>query len=370
MRILFISSWYPNKIEPTNGNFVQRHAEAVALLHNVEVIHAIGCAAQSEKFCTDDQVINNLRTVIVYYRNTRNPLLNFCRRMQGYDLAFKRVQKPQVVHANVLHNSMLFAIYLKLKYRIPFVLSEHWSKFLKINRSNLSFTDRHLAKFIASKALRIFPVSKDLEKNLKELNIGRDYRVVGNVVDTDLFQPAKKKSDVFRFLHISNLVDLKNPDKIINAAIRLRQEFHEFELHIGGDGDVSQLNKLITKHQAESFIKTFGEISHGEVAKKMSHSDCFVLFSDYENLPCVLLESLSSGVPVIATAVGGIPEIIKENYGLLIRNYEEDLYIAMKKMLEGATRKYNPQDLHQYVEENFSKRVIAEKFSAVYETIV
>ncbi|MBC7555687.1 MAG: hypothetical protein H7195_01860, partial [Chryseobacterium sp.] len=41
-KILFISAWFPNKLEPTNGNFVQRHAEASALYNNVEILHAVG----------------------------------------------------------------------------------------------------------------------------------------------------------------------------------------------------------------------------------------------------------------------------------------------------------------------------------------
>lgn len=370
MRILFISSWYPNKIEPTNGNFVQRHAEAVALLHDVEVIHAIGNSSQSEKFVIEDREINSLRTVIVYYKNTRNPLINFVRRMQGYYKAYQHVAKPQLIHANILHNSMLFAVFLRYTRGIPYVLSEHWSKFLSVNRSKLSFLDKKLAQFIANRSSAVFPVSNDLLNNLEELNIGKNHHVVGNVVDTELFKPVEKEYKVFRFLHISNLVDLKNPDKIINIAVRLRQEYDNFELQIGGDGDISVLNNMISEHQVGSYIKTFDEISHQEVAQKMRESDCFVLFSDYENLPCVLLESLSSGVPVIATKVGGIPELINEKYGLLIQNSDEDLYIAMKKMLEGEARKYNPQDLYQYVEENFSQRVIAQKFSAVYENII
>ena len=53
MKILFISSWFPNKLEPTNGNFVQRHAEAVALKHDVEILHTIGDFNQKETFVFD-----------------------------------------------------------------------------------------------------------------------------------------------------------------------------------------------------------------------------------------------------------------------------------------------------------------------------
>ena len=65
-KILFISSWFPNKLEPTNGNFVQRHAEAVAKIHEVEILHAIGDSKQKGIFHFDDQKINGIRTLIVY----------------------------------------------------------------------------------------------------------------------------------------------------------------------------------------------------------------------------------------------------------------------------------------------------------------
>ena len=131
--ILFISSWFPNKIEPTNGNFVQRHAEALSLLHHVEILHAIGDSEQKETYVFDDKIINEIRTLIVYYRNTTNPILNFVRRMKAYQMGFFKMINPDLVHANVLQKSMLFAVYLKWKFKIPFVVTEHWSGFLKIN---------------------------------------------------------------------------------------------------------------------------------------------------------------------------------------------------------------------------------------------
>ncbi|UHO38535.1 glycosyltransferase [Chryseobacterium capnotolerans] len=370
MKILFISSWFPNRQEPTNGNFVQRHAEAVALLHEVEILHAIGDPHQEEELIFEDQMINGIRTLIVYYRGSRNPVLNFRNRMNAYQKGFSELKKPDLVHANILHNSMFFAVYLKEKFRIPFVVSEHWSGFLPVNRFKLSVINILTARYIGGKASYIFPVSKVLMNNLKDLKIGKNSKVVGNVVDTELFVPQKLKNNIFTFLHISNLIALKNPDAIINAAVRLRKEFENFELHIGGDGDVERLDSLILKYNGKEYIKTFAEIAYQEVAEKMRQSDCFVLFSDYESFSCVLLESLSSGVPVIATRVGAIPEIINENQGIIIDKSEEELYMAMKNMLCGNHKTDSPEALHQYVVDNFSIPAIAKQFSEVYKSIV
>ena len=369
-KILFISSWFPNKLEPTNGNFVQRHAEAVSRLHDVEILHAIGDATQNQTYVFDDRIINDIRTLIVYYRNSTSPLLNFIRRMKSYQKGFTRLQKPDLVHANVIHNSMLFAVYLKKRFKIPFVITEHWSGFLKVNRSRLSKSQLFIAKYIANNAQFVLPVSQYLLNDLKELGWKTKLEVIGNVVDTDLFAVKSNTDTPFKFLHISNLIGLKNPDKIIAAAIKLHQEFNNFELHIGGDGDVEKLNELVKTNNAESFVKTFSILTLPEVAEKMRSSDCFILFSDYENFPCVLLESLSTGTPAIATTVGGIPEIINDRNGLLISRSEQELYQAMKKMVEGKIDFDYPKGLHNDINSKFSIEVISKKFDEIYRSVL
>lgn len=369
-KILFISSWFPSKIEPTNGNFVQRHAETVALLHEVEILHAIGDPYQKEIYLFDRRTINGIKTVVVYYKKTPNPLLNFIRRMNSYKKGFSYMQKPDLVHANILQKPMIFAVYLKMKFHIPFIVSEHWSGFLNINKNKLPKFQLFVAKFIAKHAAFVLPVSHYLLNDLKRLGLNSRFEVIENVVDTNLFQAKSEKAEKFVFLHISNLVPLKNPQKIIMAAVRLRKEFPDFELHIGGDGDVESLEKLIHQKNAENFIKTFSTLPLPDVAEKMRNSNCFILFSDYENFPCVLLESLASGTPAIATKVGGIPEIIGFNNGILISNSEEELFAAMKKVLQNKISFEAPEQLHQFVEDNYSMQIIAKKFDQIYTQIL
>lgn len=369
-KILFISSWFPNKLEPTNGNFVQRHAEAVSLLHDVEILHAIGDSKQNQTYLFDDQIINGIRTLLVYYQNSKNPLLNFSRRIKAYKKGFSKMQTPDLVHGNILYKSMLFAVYLKKKFKIPFVISEHWSGFLEINKKNLSVAELFFAKLIARNAEFILPVSCYLENDLKKIVVSQKMKVIGNVVDTKIFHLKKKQNKEFTFLHISNLIPLKNPDKIVAAAIRLRKEFSNFHLQIGGDGDVNSLKKRIYQNDAQTFISTFPMLTLKGVAMKMQQSDCFILFSNYENFPCVLLESLSTGTPVITTKVGGIPEVINATNGLLISNSEAELYEAMKNVLLGKENFDIPEKLHQYIDQHFSMEKIAYKFDEIYQQVL
>lgn len=370
-KILFISSWYPNRREQTNGNFVQRHAEAVARFHDVEVLHAIGDADLNKKFEITENVVNGIRTVIIYYKNSRNPVKNFLNRMKAYRFGFKKINFPDLVHANVLHNSMLFAVYLKRKFKIPFVVSEHWTALQSDHHHKTSAKIKKIAKFIGNNADYILPVSENLKNSLQQLGITTPMQVIGNVVGTEIFQIKHDHNSSFKFFHLSNLTSRKNPEKIIQAVIKLRNSGFEVCLEIGGDGDILTLQNFVKQNHAEDFIKIFGEINYKEVADKMQNADCFVLFSDYENLPCVLLESLSCGVPFISTNVGGIAEIAGGGFGKLIpKDDEQALFEAMLDVVKGNFKTTKPQEMRNFVLENFSIDSIGKQFSEVYEKVL
>jgi len=372
LKVLFISSWFPNKLEPTNGNFVQRHAEAVALEHEVEILHCIGNFDQTEKYIYDDKVINGIRTLIIYYKNSNNPLQNFYRRMKSYRLGFLKMQMPDLVHANVLHNNMLFAVYLKKKYKIPFLVTEHWTALQHQNLPNTSGNIKRIAKYIAKNAGYILPVSENLLDSLRSIGIETPMKVVSNVVNTKIFDIKKRNEDgTTRFLHVSSLIPRKRPDKIIETVFKLKQKGYNVALEIGGDGDTETLKRLVKKYNAEPFINVFDEISYAEVAEKMQKSDCFILFSDNETQGCVILESYACGKPVIATAVGGVPEFVKPGLGILIEKANEnELYEAMENF---ATQKLQLKDagsLRQFVTDHFSKESICRQFTDVYNDIL
>ena len=372
MKVLFISSWFPNKLEPTNGNFVQRHAEAVALEHEVEILHCIGNFDQTEKYIYDDKVINGIRTLIIYYKNSNNPLQNFYRRMKSYRLGFLKMQMPDLVHANVLHNNMLFAVYLKKKYKIPFLVTEHWTALQHQNLPNTSGNIKRIAKYIAKNAGYILPVSENLLDSLRSIGIETPMKVVSNVVNTKIFDIKKRDEDeTTRFLHVSSLIPRKRPDKIVETVFKLKQKGYNVALEIGGDGDTETLESLVKKYNAELYITVFDEISYAEVAEKMQKSDCFILFSDNETQGCVILESYACGKPVIATAVGGVPEFVKPGLGILIEKANEnELYEAMENF---ATQKLQLKDegsLRQFVTDHFSKESICRQFTDVYNDIL
>jgi len=90
------------------------------------------------------------------------------------------------------------------------------------------------------------------------------------------------------------------------------------------------------------------------------------LFSNYENLPCVIIESFACGVPVISTNVGGISEYFPENFGYLINPRDETA--LENSILKIYNQEISPSKeiMHKYAQDNFGIDSISEKFSSLY----
>ncbi|MEM2989224.1 MAG: glycosyltransferase family 4 protein, partial [Candidatus Bathyarchaeia archaeon] len=111
----------------------------------------------------------------------------------------------------------------------------------------------------------------------------------------------------------------KNVSGILLAIKQLQEKNIPFHFTFLSDGNIDQLNKQIEQIKInKKDITVIGEKSIEEVARILQQHHCLVLFSNYENMPCVIAEALCCGIPVIATSVGGIPEIVHNQNGILI----------------------------------------------------
>ncbi len=131
------------------------------------------------------------------------------------------------------------------------------------------------------------------------------------------------------------------------------------------------VNKLLTDEvMSTERIRTTGEISYEQVGKELRNADALVMFSFYENMPCVILEALCTGVPVIATDVGGIREVINPENGILVEPGKEvRLFEAMKEMIANYDS-YEKDDKSRYAIEQFSYQSIGKKILQVYDDVL
>ncbi len=379
MRALWLASWYPDKVDAYNGDFVQRHAFAASLYCEIDVIHVQpdfdGLVADGEIECTRQN--QNLHETVAYLRMSKRFWMKPMNQLRYFRL-FKRLLeryinekgKPDIVHVHVPIKAGQMALYLKRKYNIPFVVTEHWAIYnhhAPGKFSSQSAWFRLLTKKVLSESANFFPVSNELGTAVNKMVVPKTYKVIPNVVDTGLFSYKEKKDPKpFVFLHASTLNYQKNPEAIIETFIRLNQKYPDTELRILGEVP-PQLQLYLEKKTLPPAVIFEGMVSYKEVAGHMQQSDCLLLFSRYENLPCVILESFCCGVPVISTGVGGIPEVINKDNGLIVPNDTNALYEAMEHMVLQKS-KYNRPAIAEAASNQFSYETVGK--TILYEYCV
>ncbi|SEC85459.1 Glycosyltransferase involved in cell wall bisynthesis [Tenacibaculum sp. MAR_2009_124] len=369
LHILFLCGWYPSRILPNNGDFIQRHAEAVGEYNAVSVLHIISDDSLKKDIEIKTTTINNIETHIAYLKTVKNPIKKVFLFKKAFKLLLHKIGNYDVVHVNKLYPFGLFALYLKMFLKKPYIISEHWTGYHSALAINISKIERYFSKHIAKKASFICPVSDNLQDSMISLGFKGNYYKVPNVVDCGIFKPDRQKQEIFTIIHASSMNNAhKNISGILNAIKEFSLKVHKFQFLLIGDNSV-QYKEEIENLELTQNVKLLGHQTHKEIALQISKAHVFVLFSNYENLPCVILESFSCGTPVISTNVGGISEYFPKDFGVLIKPKDiESLTNALLRVYDSFPSDKN--SMHNYAVNNFSKKSIANQFDLLYRKAI
>ena len=378
-KVLFLCSWYPNRKNPTLGNFVQKHAEAASLLNEVVVL-----AIVADETIHSIEIIENRRgemnELLVYFPKKKAGFLSFSKLRsflsyrKAFDFGMKRVNQlvgpPDIVHLNVIYPLGYFALKFKRKTGTPFVISEHASGFQNGSNS-YSRTVIWMAKKVLNASDCVMPVSKDLGNRLRQLSPNITIKVIPNVVNEAIFIPSEELDVTNKFVHISNAFEpAKNLLGIIRTVKQLSIENAKFSFHIISDGDVSKAHQLARELGVlNSFVFFYPTMTTQEIAGFLKTCRAHVLFSNFENFPCVIPEAFMAGIPVIATAVNGIPEYVNESNGILIQAKDEaGLLAAFKSVID--SQPFHKEKLRTYAMEHFSYAAVGKQLDEVYNRLI
>jgi len=384
-KILWLASWYPSKLHSFNGDFIQRHARAVSIYREVHLIHVIKDenGTLTKNVLIDRQASGNLTEVIVYYKPFRvgikalDKTLSLIKYVRVYKQVIKSFIKqngtPSLVHVHVAMWSGVLARWVKRKYGVNYLVTEHWSGYNKIAFDNLYNKDiifRKNAFAVLKGAGLLLPVSTQLANQISTNVLQVPYQVMSNVVDTRHFYfKSSALKGKFRFLHVSTMDRNKNADIILRVFSRLLIDKPGCELVLVGPAG-KDLQGVSEELGLNGFVYWRGEVPYAEVGREMQQASAMVMFSRYENQPCVILEAQCCGLPVIATAVGGIPEIVTSENGLLVDSGNEaDLLKAMICMVETHDQ-YNRPEISHKASTLYNYRTIGEQISGIYDTLI
>lgn len=378
-KILWLVSWYPNKNDRFLGDFIQRHARAAAICHDVHVIFVTD--ADMEK-PTDEEwnYATGLTEQIIYFKKKKGIASRLRKQIawkNTYQQAVKNYIKknglPAWVHVHIPWKAGLIALWMKKKYGSSFMITEHWGFYNRTSKNNF-FTKpqllQKLVKEIFKKAVSFVSVSKFLANEVKNAT-GRNCNVIiPNVVDTSLFFHKNEKYSRFTFIHVSNMAGWKNVDKILQAFAKLiHEKGNQAQLIFIGNRDDKYIMMARQMGLLNEGIFFRNEISYKNVAEEIRRCHCHVLFGNFETFSCVTAEALCSGVPVIVPSAGAVTELVNKQNGLIVCKDEiNELSSAMMEMID-TYQQFDPVSISAEASRKFSYSTVAKQFDELYNSV-
>lgn len=260
----------------------------------------------------------------LYFANSFNPL-NLIRSISAIKKSVNE-WRPDLVHAHSSFAGVLTR--LALRGRIPTVFTAHSWAFtdgVKPFRKVIAILAEKFVSRWTKKIICVSDYDKELALRFRICKKDKLIRIYNGVRPSDGLSVYKENT----IISVGRLTYQKDFLLLIESFY---QSKIDFILKIIGSGpDEQTIKNKIKDLSLETKVILTGDLSPEEVRREMKKAKVFILISKYEGLPITILEAMSTGLPVIASKVGGIPEEINEDCGVLVSNNVNDVAQAIKK---------------------------------------
>ncbi len=376
--ILFLASWYPTPHNKNHGIFIRNHALALSKYMPVIVVYAYSTDT-AEGFKITKNKEGNFEQWILEYKKSSTPFISFFikyfRFKKAYKLLLQELIKNNIsikaIQLNVIFPAAIALPIFKGHYKVPYTIVEHWSGYLPEDDNYKSGIVKDRTKTAVRSASKIYYVSEKQKQAMLSHGLKGNYELLYNVVDTNLFKENKSsKSQRPLLLHVSSLVEReKNISGTLRVIQKLQKANYDFDfLVVGGNTETVSFYKNEAKKLQLKNTSFVGEKTPSEVATYMQQANALILFSNYEGMPVVVLEALASSLPVFASKVGQLPNMITNDLGKLVDvGDEKALENNLTEFLDGKI-KFSPQKMVSFISENASPEIVGKKLAEFYNS--
>jgi glycosyltransferase involved in cell wall biosynthesis/peptidoglycan/xylan/chitin deacetylase (PgdA/CDA1 family) len=374
MKILVITNLFPNTQEPTRAVFNFQQVKALKEICDLKVVAPVVHFRYSVAQVSLKEDIEGIETFHPRYF----VIPKIMRFLYGW-LFYLGIQKTvkelaetfrfDVILATWAYPDAFAAALIARKLHKPLIIKVHGSDINILSRYPLR---RAMMTHAFQQAHTIIAVTQDLRVKITAMGIPAEkILVIPNGIDPQLMYPMDKINcrnvlslplDKKIVCYIGNLVGVKGIDLLIKAFFLLKKEEDIF-LAVVGDGPLKpQLLAQVGEQGMTDRIRFFGVQKHDQIPLFMNAADIHCLPSRQEGCPNVVLEAIACGRPVVATQVGGVPEIIvSENLGITVPPENPELLANALK--EALSRSWDHQGIHQaakaYRWEEGAKQIMA-----------
>jgi glycosyltransferase involved in cell wall biosynthesis len=203
--------------------------------------------------------------------------------------------------------------------------------------------------------------------------VGRpeQYRLIPNGIELERFSGQPRPVDG-RVVMLGRLAPPKRPDLVVRALARVRARHENAELQLVGDGPArAQVESLAKALGLSGVVRVTGRSD--DIPEILAGAQCLVLASDYEAMPLSVLEAMAAAVPVVATRLESLSEVVVDGAtGLLVEPDNPDaLAAAIERLLDDPTKAAELGAAgRRRAQERFSKQRMVAEISGLYEEIL
>lgn len=391
MRVLWVTNLFPNCQEPNRGIFnyhisreLQNYCDITIIapvpwFPKMKFLKRFGSWSRTSQLPEKEKVkgfdVYHPRYIVIpglfgflhgfsLYYSIRRMVRNLIKK-QNFDL----------IHAHWVFPDGVAAVRVARQMNLKVMVTAHGSD---INLYSGYLLRRIQIRKALQRADSISAVSPELRQSIIELGIpDQRAKFIPNGVDPDQFKPDDQMScrrqlglplDARIILFAGALVPVKGLEYLLEAAAQLKSGYSNLFIAIVGEGPLYQflIHKTEELHLREMFI-FFGSKPHDDIPLWINACDLFCLPSLSEGWPCVIMEALACGKPVVASRVGGVPNIINDQNGYMFAPKNvKDLAQSLEKALG---RSWDPERIRGGLD-RFSWKASAEQYYKEYRRLV
>lgn len=325
--------------------------------HSVKIVYLIGDVLTKPVNSEIELIkveLNNLMTLPAAYSNLKNII--------------KDIQ-PDVVHAHMVHANILTRLVrlsTPIKKLICTAHNSNEGSFLRMALYRLTHNLADLTTNVSDIAVSSFEKKKAVPKNtMRTIYNGVNFKRFNYspTAKYELFNELNLAKETKIILAVGRFNKQKNYPNLLNSIKMLKEKSNlPFKLLIAGDGELREhIETLIEGLNLKDDIILLGRRS--DIPKLMSACDTFVLSSDYEGLPTVLIEAMACQAQIVATDVSGVKEIVGI-YGQIVPT--NDSASLSNAIIKSMNRPIKNIDGAKYVKSKFDLDIISEKWLDKY----
>jgi len=240
---------------------------------------------------------------------------------------------------------------------------------------------KYISRIVLNLADAVVAQTNNMKQELHK-NYIKNIFVLPNGIDLEKFHGFSKWAvreefkiplDEKIIIFVGGLKSIKGVAYLIEAFKTISQTFPKARLLLVGDGqERHNLEELVKKHSLQEKVHFLGQIENANIPKYMSLADIFVLPSLFEMFGVVNLEAMASGLPIVATRVYGVPEVVEDGQNGFLVDSKSPEQLAEKMLLL-----FENDQLREEISENnkekakkYSWEHIIEKLEKIYSEVI